>query len=209
MATPARGPPVRPGLCAPTPGWGAAVFVVVWLLLGTLCTGKETGAPGTRKGGEGAPAVWMDGVRSRQGGRRAGEWEGGAEDFPIPGVAGDPWGAGVRGIPPLAEAAAPALVQREQEVKLRERELGSGQGNGTLSGRGEGPPPPPPGSLEKAEMGTWAHSEISTSWGNGTRAPRAGSDASWEIEIKKQRPCPLGSKVSVHRGLVGRTSGLG
>lgn len=70
MAPMARGPSVGLGSYAATPGWGAVVFVFVWLLLGTLCTGKETGAPGTRKGGEGGTV--MDGVLHRQGGRRAG-----------------------------------------------------------------------------------------------------------------------------------------
>lgn len=38
MAPMARGPSVGLGSYAATPGWGAVVFVFVWLLLGTLCT---------------------------------------------------------------------------------------------------------------------------------------------------------------------------
>lgn len=71
MAPMARGSSVGLGSYGATPGWGAVVFVFVWLL-GTLCTGKETGAPGTRKGGEGGIIMWMVGILHRQGGRRAG-----------------------------------------------------------------------------------------------------------------------------------------
>lgn len=58
-------------------------------------------------------------------------------------------------------------------------------------------------------METWAHSEISKCWGSGARALRGWIRHFLEVEIKKQRLCPLGSKVSMRRGLVGWTSGLG
>lgn len=53
-----------------TPSWGAVVFV--WLFLGTLCTGTQSGALGVVEGPEGTVRRGKDGVLHQQGGRRAG-----------------------------------------------------------------------------------------------------------------------------------------
>lgn len=100
MAPVARGLTEVPNSYPGTPDWGAVVFM--WLFLGTLCTGTESGAPGATEGRERIIEGERIKFHTAEKAGELGEGDRKHQDLPIPGFSGDPVCAGVKGILPFA-----------------------------------------------------------------------------------------------------------